>query len=354
MFSLPWTRRPPQPEMPEIETIIAQEVRLPLHLLARDARLSVENRMVLVEADDDCRTLRLEEISLIALHGGAQVSVPCLHLLARNGIPMILLSQNGYYLGQLANLSTNHSALKRAQYACFDHRHRALMHARASVRAKLEATTRLARRRLGARDQITRRLRRATKTAARARSASALRGIEGAAAAAWYSAWPRMLGKDDPLFTFDGRTRRPPQDATNALLSYLYAVLTGTVSAAALGCGLDINVGFYHVERPGRPALALDLVEPFRPALVDTAIIAAIRHGEFDAQAFEHHEGGAVRLSDAGRRQALELLERRLSTRLVYAGTEMSWRTAISRYCELFARSLRQPDQPAPIPMPKG
>jgi len=342
--------------VPEIEDqyTIADEARLPLHILADDARLSVGNAMLHVEADGEVRSLRPEEVSLVALHGGAQVSVPCLHLMARSGVPLVLLSRNGYFLGQITDLTGTYTATHRAQYATIGDRRRCLALARQTVSAKLATTARLARRRLGARDQVTRALRRGALQAGRARSAERLRGLEGAAAAAWFGAWGRMLGETDSLFTFDGRSRRPPRDATNALLSYLYAVLTGTITATSTACGLDPHVGYFHAQRPGRPALALDLVDPLRPAMVDTAVIAAIRHREFTTESFETQPDGSFRLSRDGRRRALDILERRLSTHLVHNGTEMSWRQAITRYCQDFAAALRQGTMPPDPPMARG
>lgn len=355
MFSFPWPGRT-NPDFigDETELVIAEEARLPLHILARDARLSVENAMLCVESSEDQRTVRLDEISLIALHGGAQVSVPCLHLLAKQDVPLILLSRNGYYIGQMTNLSGNHSAARRAQYTAAADPRKSLVIARGIVEAKLSATARLARRRLGARDKVTKSLNRAVRSARRARTAAGLRGVEGSGAAAWYGAWPRMLERSDDLFTFDGRSRRPARDATNALLSYLYAVTTGTAAAAAEASGLDVNVGFYHVERPGRPALALDLVEPLRPAVVDAAVLTAIRRGEFTAVSFETQDDGSVRLSQEGRRTALDILERRLSTTFIYAGTEMTWRAAITHHAGLLTKSLRGGELPVPMLLARG
>lgn len=354
MFSFAW-QKPADPDPnDETELVIAEEARLPLHILAGDAELSVENGMLCVESADDSRTVRLDEISLVALHGGARVSVPCLHMLTRQNLPLILMSGNGYYIGQMTDLSTNHSSVRRAQYEVAAQPKKSLRIARHIVEAKLAATARLARRRLGGRDPVTKALNRAAKAARRARTPAILRGIEGNGAAVWFSAWPKMLERSDDLFTFDGRSRRPARDATNALLSYLYAVITGTSAAAAAAVGLDVNVGFYHVERPGRPALALDLVEPLRPAVVDAALLTAIQRGEFNAASFEVQPNGSFRLSTEGRRKALDILERRLSTTFVYAGTEMTWRVAITHHAELLASSLRGDARPVPMLLARG
>lgn len=330
------------------------EARLPLHVLADDARLSISQGQLMVETAEDKQMIRLNELSLIALHGGARVTIPCLHSLARVGIPVLLLSRRGYYLGQMLDLSGNASAVRRAQYRASEDPRLRLSCARDLVGAKLRAASRLARRRSDARDPLVRMLHQTARKVARSRSEAALRGLEGAGAAAWYAAWPEFLRRDEPLFAFDGRNRRPPRDAVNSLLSYLYAVTTGLAANAALGAGLDPAVGLFHAERPGRPALALDLVEPFRVGVVDTAVLAAINGGRFDAADFETVENGGVLLSQAGKKKALMVLEDRLSTRFLADGARISWRDAMTRTAVRLAASLRSGTAQVRPPLPIG
>ncbi|WP_298572031.1 CRISPR-associated endonuclease Cas1 [uncultured Aliiroseovarius sp.] len=337
----------------EIEEIVADEPRLPLHILAHDAALSVDNGMLEIDSEDECRRVRLDEISLVALHGGSRITVPCLNMLVQNSVPLILHSRNGYYRGQLLDLSASHGAVRRAQYAAAADERMVLALSKGLIEGKLLNTARVAKRRLGARSRIARALIKASRSARKCRTLSSLRGVEGAAAAAWYGAWPEFLSDSDEIFVFSGRNRRPAQDATNALLSYLYAVVAGTASAASASAGFDPNVGFFHAERPGRPALALDLVEPLRPAVVDTAVIAAIRNREFSDASFVTQSDGSVRLSDEGRRRALDILERRLSTTFRYDGTEMTWRAAISHHAVLMAKALREGSTSLPLLLPR-
>jgi CRISPR-associated endonuclease Cas1 len=130
-------------------------------------------------------------------------------------------------------------------------------------------------------------------------------------------------------------------------------VAAGTTAAAAASVGLDPNVGFLHGERPGRPALALDLVEPMRTAVVDAAVIAAINNGEFAGEDFERREDGSMRLSKAGRRHALAVFERRLSTVFRYDGVEMTWRAAIARHAAQLAHGLRKGTLELAPPLPR-
>lgn len=340
--------------LPDDDLPPTAEARLPLHVLARDAHLSIEDGQLLVEAGETRQLLRLDELSQVVLHGGAGVTVPSLHALIRAGVPVVMLSHNGYYLGQTLDLSGASAAVRRAQYRAAENTEQSLAIARDLIGAKLRATARLARRRAGARTDIVRSLDRARRDVARVRNVAKLRGIEGSAAAAWYNAWEGFLTRDDPALVFDGRSRRPPRDSVNALLSYLYAVTTGLAASAASAAGLDPTVGVYHTERPGRPALALDLVEPFRVAVVDAAVLAGLNEGVFSAGDFTMEGEGGVRLTDQGRRRALGLLEQRLSIRFRDGETETTWRDAITRSATRLATGLRSGHARLAVPMPAG
>lgn len=348
-------RRTPDPIMPDTEDapVFGAEAKLPLHVLSDDAELHIDEGLLAVEGTGSAETFRLDALSLVALHGGARVTVPCLHALARAGVPLILLSRGGYYLGQMIDVSGQHAAVRRAQYRAAEDPARRLEMARAFVLPKIEATARLARRRLGARDAVVRQLDRALVQARRARDLGALRGVEGAAAAAWYGAWPQMLNRVDAPFVFDGRSRRPPRDAVNAVLSYLYAVMAGMTAASAAAAGLDPDVGFLHAERAGRPALALDLVEPLRVAVVDAAVLSALNSGEFGASDVEMQPDGGVRLTDAGRRRALGVLERRLSVAFRHQGEEVTWRAAADKAAAAVAASVRAAAGAPGFPLPR-
>ena len=344
----------PRAGEPEEEPI-HPDPRMPVHVTGDDARLLVEGGNPVVECGGARRALRIGEISLVALHGGATVTAPCMALLAEHGVPLVLLSRSGHYRGQLVDLSEQPTRTRRAHYRAVEDSGVALAIARPLVEAKIRGARHLLRKRLGARDDAARILLRQQRRVARARSRDALMGVEGAAAAAYWKAWPKLIRNESDVFTFDGRSRRPPRDAINALLSYLYAVATGVCAATALGAGLDPRVGFLHAERPGRPALALDLVEPLRTSVVDSAVIAAVNLRRFDADDFTAGADGGVRLGPEGRRAALELLERKLSSEVSWAGAATSWRAALGRYAAALAAHLRaaaETGKPGPPPQP--
>jgi CRISPR-associated protein Cas1 len=138
-----------------------------------------------------------------------------------------------------------------------------------------------------------------------------IRGLEGEAARGYFGVFGHMVSADRPTFSPDGRTRRPPRDRTNAVLSFLYALLRGECASALEGVGLDPQVGFLHALRPGRPALSLDLMEEFRPVLADRLALTLINRRQLKASDFESSPGGAVQLSEDGRRSVIVAYQKR-------------------------------------------
>jgi CRISPR-associated endonuclease Cas1 len=303
--------------------------RRPLHILSDDADLSIRGGRLLIETGDGVETRLLPELAHVALHGGARVSVPCLRALCDAKVPVTVHACSGWFLGMLTPAGGQGPRLRRAHYAAAADPARRLTLARAIVDAKLRMTHRLALRRVGARDPRVRQIARSRARLPLATNHAVLMGLEGAAGAAWYALFGEALQSAGHAHAFETRSRRPPRDGVNALLSYLYAVLAGHCAVAAEAAGLDPSVGLLHSERAGRPALALDLSEPFRVAVVDAAVLAALNNGEIGAEDTTQAADGAVRLTDAGRRKALRILDRRLSVRL--SGTE-TWRELTNRF----------------------
>lgn len=144
-----------------------------------------------------------------------------------------------------------------------------------------------------------------------------------------------------PTFRFERRNRRPPADPVNACLSLAYAVLTRTIAAALEIAGLDPWKGLYHVERPGRPALALDVMEPFRPLLADSAMLTALNNGEVAPGDFVFAAGGC-NLTPKARRKLISAWERRLDQKTTHPvfGYQLSMRRMLHVQCRLLARYL--------------
>ncbi|TAJ42787.1 MAG: CRISPR-associated endonuclease Cas1 [Reyranella sp.] len=333
--------QPTQPPQPEDAPMPAG---LPLHVTGRHSFVRLQDGAIIVEREGrEVERLRLHEISQVALHGTASATGPAIRELLTHGIPVLWRGESGWLAGLTADLSGRVSRTRRAHYAAAADPVRCLEIGRGIVAAKLANTRALLRRRPESQARRTfMRLGTIVPAIAAAPSLAVLRGLEGSIAALHFAAWPVLLKAPDPSLVFGGRSRRPPRDPPNALLSYLYAVLAGECTAAVLAAGLDPAVGFLHVERPGRPALALDLLEPFRLAVADSAALFALNSGEITGEHFESADGG-IRLGPLGRRRALAVLERRLGEPVRHPETAsaVDWRRAIHLDAARLARGLR-------------
>lgn len=175
----------------------------------------------------------------------------------------------------------------------------------------------------------------------RATNLGELLGAEGQGAARYFSAFAAMLSRSghDPTLDFDFQTRnrRPPTDPVNALLSYAYSLLTRTWTVALTAVGFDCYRGFYHQPRYGRPALSLDMMEPFRPLIADSSVIQAINNGEVRPSDFIS-AAGSVNLTDDGRKRFIGTFERRLGQEVTHP--EFGYKLSYRRLLELQARLL--------------
>lgn len=170
-----------------------------------------------------------------------------------------------------------------------------------------------------------------------------LLGIEGNAAALWFGAFPQLLREEEIArgFVFEKRNRRPPSDPVNALLSFAYAMLVREFAVTLARVGFDPYRGFYHRPRYGRPALALDLMEPFRPLVADSAVLAAINNGEVGPGHFVRSAGAAA-LTPEGRRRFIACFERRLAQEITHPlfGYRVDYRRLFELQARLLARFL--------------
>lgn len=170
-----------------------------------------------------------------------------------------------------------------------------------------------------------------------------LRGIEGIGSATYFGVFTLLLKQQREAFSFTTRSRRPPRDRINCLLSFLYALLRHDCIAALTSIGLDPFVGFLHAERPNRPALALDLMEEFRPWLADRLAVTLINRQQISPDDFKIREGGAVEFTDAGRKHVIKAYQERKQERLTHPLLEQEFRIAQLPFIQarILARHLR-------------
>jgi len=179
--------------------------------------------------------------------------------------------------------------------------------------------------------------------ALRAEDLDELRGIEGAAARAYFDVFSLMIKVDDEAFAFRGRSRRPPKDPVNAMLSFGYALLQRDCAGALVGIGLDPAIGFLHADRPGRLGLALDLMEELRVPVVDRLVLALINRRQLTSADFKRRDGGAWQLTDEGRRSFLTAYQKGKQGQIRHHFLEQdaTWGMIPHLQARLLARALR-------------
>jgi CRISPR-associated endonuclease Cas1/CRISPR-associated protein Cas4 len=329
---------------------VGQSPALPMYVQARGAKVAKSGEVLEVSVDDEkVASARLMDVSQLVLQGGVYLTGPALHELLARGVPVTWLSHGGWFLGHTVGLGHKNVELRTAQYrASFDAQH-ALRLARDLVAAKIRNQRTLLRRNWKRGEMppdLLDAFRHDIDAAERARDAAQLLGIEGGAAARYFRHFAAMLAAPESAgeawaFDFERRARRPPADPVNALLSFAYALLARAVAVTLTAVGFDAYRGFYHQPRYGRPALALDVMEPFRPLLADSAVLTAINNGELGASDFIR-AGGAVALSERGRKAFIATFERRMTQEATHPlfGYSAQYRQIVELQCRLLGRHL--------------
>ncbi len=332
---------------------------LPMYVQARGAKVAKKGDVLEISVDDEkTASARLMDVSQLVLQGGVYLTGPALHELMARNIPVTWLSYGGWFLGHTIGLGHKNVELRTAQFrASFDAQH-CLQLARDLVVAKIRNQRTLLRRnwkRGSAPEELLSGFKQDIDAAERARDLPQLLGVEGNAAARYFRHFREMLSPDAAgpgehaaapageawPFDFERRTRRPPTDPVNAMLSYAYSLLARSLAVTLTAVGFDAYRGFFHQSRYGRPALALDMMEPFRPLVADSTVLMAINNGEIGAGDFVR-AGGAVNLNERGRRAFIAAFERRLSQEITHPvfGYAAQYRQIIEIQCRLLGRHL--------------
>lgn len=333
----------------------ASDDTLPLHVQHPGAKVAKRGDVLAILDGDELLTeARLGEISQVALFGGVHISTPVIQELCRRAIPITYLSSGGWFYGITHGMNHKNIDLRRHQFRAAEDRARCLQLARRFVAAKIANCRTLLRRNHELPiEQPLQQMKWDIEQAGKAESLDQLLGVEGLAARRYFEYFDGMLKLADPVFPefdFNGRNRRPPRDPVNALLSLAYAMLAREWTVVIQSVGLDPYLGFYHQPRYGRPALALDLMEEFRPIIADSAVITAINNGEVTIKDFIR-ELGAVSLTPEGRSRFIQTYERRMSSEIAHPvfGYRISYRRVFEVQARLLGRYLTGeiPEYPA-------
>lgn len=328
---------------------VARDEALPLYVQANHAKVAKKAETLEISVDDQLQTtVRLIDVSQLVLLGNIYVTTPTLHELMRRETPITWHSYGGWFLGHSVGVGHKNVELRTAQYrASFDER-RCLHLARGLVHAKIMNCRTLMRRNWRGEekpDLLMDDLKRDADSTRRAGSLSELLGIEGMAAQRYFGQFNHLLKcEGEPgtfRFEFTHRNRRPPTDPVNALLSYAYSLLVRSWTVTLSAVGFDPYRGFYHQPRYGRPALSLDMMEPFRPLLADSCVLYAVNNGEVRPSDFIN-AAGSVALSGDGRKRFIATFERRMSQEITHPlfGYKVSYRRLLELQARLLARFL--------------
>ncbi|WP_237712096.1 CRISPR-associated endonuclease Cas1, partial [Mycobacterium xenopi] len=318
-------------QRPRRRLIPSDPAARPLYVTEQGGYVFVRSGRVEVRKDGaELASIRLIDVSQLCLFGNIQVSTQAFRAFFAHEIPVCFFTFGGWLSGIAEGLPSKNVELRRRQVIVGSRG--GLEVARRFVVGKIANSRTLLRR--NARQDvgpIVARLKQLQLSAGQAQSVQELLGIEGAAARDYFGGFTSMLRPDLMLpgsaFTFEGRNRRPPRDAVNALLSYVYGLLVKDLTATTWAIGFDPYIGLFHRPRFGRPALALDLAEEFRPLVGDSVVLQVLNNGEVGPRDFLVRAGG-VALTSQGRRAVIAGYERRIDMEITHPwfGYRISYR----------------------------
>lgn len=284
-----------------------------LYILTPNAYAHLENDTLRIDVERQKKLqVPLHHLGAVVCFGNILVSPALMHRCADSGISLVMVDANGRFKARLEGAVSGNVLLRQAQHRKANDENFVLAAARAIIAGKLRNARQVLLR--GARESSDETDQKILSNAAESLAFSIrnlphskdldqVRGIEGDAAKTYFSVLPYLVRKDiRGFFTMDGRTRRPPRDRFNAMLSFIYSLVMNDCRSALESVGLDPQIGFLHAVRPGRAALALDLMEEFRSFMADRLALTLINRGQITAPDLLVREGGAVHLEDKARR----------------------------------------------------
>lgn len=287
-----------------------------LYVQTQGVYLRLEGDTLRIEQEKSVlRQIPLHHLGGLALFGNVLLSPFLLHRCAQDGRELTWFSESGRFQGRLSGPISGNVLLRRAQHQALESTSSSLYLAGRFVESKLRNTRLVLQRAVrerGETEALSQALyehQSALRQLPQARTVDEVRGLEGNAASSYFAAFGDLLLSGE--FRFDGRNKRPPRDPVNALLGFVYALLTTQCTAALEGVGLDPQVGFLHALRPGRNALALDLIEEFRAWWADRLVLSLLNRKQLAPKHFEERPGGAVSLGEEGRKLVIVAFQTR-------------------------------------------
>jgi len=299
-----------------------------LYVTTQGAYLAREGETVLVRVEKETKLhLPIHTLSGIVCFGQVSCSPFLLGLCAERGVGVSFLTEYGRFMARMQGPVSGNVLLRREQYRWADDEARSVDLARSVLIGKIANSRAVLRRAIrdhaekpgaGALETAAGRLRFSLDQLSSSRTLDVLRGVEGESAATYFSVFDHLITSQKESFQFHERSRRPPLDKVNCLLSFLYTLLMHDVRGALESVGLDPAVGFLHRDRPGRSSLALDLMEEFRPVLADRLALSLINLGVVKKAGFTQSESGGVTMDDETRKALLVAYQKRKQEEILH------------------------------------
>ena len=320
-----------------------------LYVTTPESYLFKEGECIAVRQEGQVKgKIPVHTLGSLVLFGHVSCSPFLLRHCAENGVTVSWLTENGRFLATMNGPVSGNVLLRREQYRWADNEKASASLARTFCIGKIVNSRTILRRadRETPRPALTQACERLTRSLARLRrspSLDSVRGIEGEAANAYFGVFNHLIRDSDEAFSFQGRNRRPPTDAINCLLSFLYTLLVHDIRSALETVGLDPAVGFLHRDRPGRPGLALDLMEEFRPYLVDRLVCTLVNRHQIKPEQFRKTESGAVVMEEELRKTLLLAWQNRKKEIVMHPFVKEKMPTGLLWHMQarLLARTLR-------------
>lgn len=319
-----------------------------LYITRQETYLHKERETIVIkQGDDKLAQFPCLSIGGILCFGRVSMSPFLMGYCAERGIGVAYYTEYGKFLARVQGRQTGNVLLRRAQHRWADDAERSTAIARVMVAAKIANSRAVLLRELrnhGSNDPIKAAAARLSTSLRRVKHAAAVEevmGMEGDAASTYFSVFNELLKGSG--FAFGGRVRRPPTDGVNALLSFVYSLITQECVSALYGVGLDPFVGFLHRDRPGRASLALDLLEEFRSSWADRFVLTMINRRQIQISDFVTEASGAVRLSDDARKRLLVAYQERKQVEILHPYLEEQVPVGLLPHCQamLLARHIR-------------
>ena len=329
-----------------------------LYITTADTYLRLDNDTLRVEVEQETKLrVPLHHLSAVVCFGHTGISAPLMHRLAEDGIALVLLDTNGRFKARLEGAVSGNVLLRQAQFGRLSESAFVLDMARTCVAGKIKNTRQVLQR--GAREvkaesealllgRLVDDLAASLRALPVASDLDVLRGIEGEAARQYFTGLNLLVRSDQRhAFQMYGRSRRPPRDRMNAMLSFLYSMWMNDCRSALEAAGLDPQVGFLHALRPGRAALALDLMEEFRP-WADRLVLTLINRGQLCADDFVASEGGGVLLQPEARKAVVVAFQERKKDEINHPLLAQAVPLGLMPLVQarLMARAIRETDSP--------